>query len=65
MRYRLRTLLILLAIGPPVVVWAGWIAREYYLSHIAAPELYFREMQWIPPFLLYPPQDHVPAEDEP
>jgi hypothetical protein len=51
MRYRLRTLLILLAVGPPLLAWAGWIAREFYLSEIAAPPLFFRPMRILPPFI--------------
>jgi hypothetical protein len=33
MRYRLRTLLIVLAIGPPVLAWWGWpIARQWFAA---------------------------------
>jgi hypothetical protein len=33
MRYKLRTLLIVLAVGPPMLAGVGWIAREYYLAY--------------------------------
>jgi hypothetical protein len=32
MRYRLRTLLILLALAPPLI-WAGWLAWERYAEY--------------------------------
>jgi hypothetical protein len=35
MRYRLRTLLIVLALGPPVLAW-GW---NGYRAYVRAPEL--------------------------
>ena len=57
MRYRLRTLLIVVALGPMVLAWAGWIAREFYLSEIAAPPLFYRPMRLIPPFLHKPTSD--------
>jgi hypothetical protein len=39
MRYRLRTLLIVLALGPPVI-WAGWlVCCEYVARHRGQGEL--------------------------
>jgi len=33
MRYRLRTLLILLAVGPPLLGLAGWFAWDFYVGY--------------------------------
>ena len=51
MQYRLRTLLILLAVGPPVVAYAAWILWQGWQAEVAARHLEFREVRVVPPIL--------------
>ena len=48
MRYRLRTLLIVLALGP-VVIWGGWLAYEAAVSHLIRALIGPIEIEPVPP----------------
>jgi hypothetical protein len=47
MRFRLRTLLILLALGPPVL-WAAWLGWHEHLRRLAVREAQMRERVFAP-----------------
>ena len=44
-RYKLRTLLILLAVGPMVLAWAWWTAKASYETHRFRAVIFF----WLSP----------------
>jgi hypothetical protein len=61
MRYRLRTLLILLAIGPPLL-WVGWTKYETWQA--ARKQLRVRR-EWLDRFGVLPPPQIIRAESLP
>jgi hypothetical protein len=63
MRFRLRTLLIVLALGPPLI-WGGWLVREALKPLDPTYIHYEPDLRYYAPGPEFKLRRHAPAEGE-